>query len=131
MKKLFLAFLAVGLLASCLQAVKLKSITQPKSIAVPSGAATGLGFGKPLVEAMKLELRKTGWKIIVSGVTGRGGENASINSGANYTLLGNENETTVSYSIVENRTGEEVFTVYGKTMGTAAAKSVVKKLNAP
>lgn len=131
MKKLLLTLLSVAMMASCMQAHKLKPITMPKSIAVPSAAATGAGFGKPFAEALKYELRKTGWKIIVSGVTGRGGENASINSGANYTLLGGEENGSVSYCIVENRTGEEVFTIYGKAPTSAAAKSIVKKLNAP
>ena len=61
----------------------------------------------------KNELRMRGWKIVVSGITGRAGDNNSINSGADFTLLGISDANNVNYSVVENKTGEEVLLIRG------------------
>lgn len=131
MKKSFL--LIPMMAASCMQVqtTQFKPITPPKSMAVPAATTSPGLFPQSFVEDLKMELRRTGWKLVVSGVTGRAGENASINSGAKYTLLGGESDASANYSVVENKTGEEVMLIRGGWFLSPhnSAKKVAKKLN--
>lgn len=160
MKQILLSTLALSVaLSSCSQLQKMpeptfyKPLNAGRSIAVPVSSSTvGVVFqganrgatvtNSPFLEALKSELRASGWKLVVQGVTGRSGETNSINSGAAYTLICGEASgvslkslsiiclvglpawilqgcppispaCTVNCVLVENRTGEEVMVIRG------------------
>ena len=133
MKQIILSFMTVGLLGACcrlsqIHNIPVKHTVANYSIAFPlSIDASGQAGTIPnYLNALKDELRSRGWKIIVSGVTGRAGANNSINHGADFTVLGVEEGCDFSYSIVQNSTGEEVLITRGQMGAPWCGKTLVK-----
>ena len=141
MKKIVFSLCAVGLLGACQQmcqmhAVPLKECVASKTIAFPSTPVTApvadasqLAYGvwgaamlnsgsnlNTFINSLKDELRRRGWKIVVAGITGRGGERNSVNSGAAFTVVGLETANSTNLSVVENVTGQEVLLIRGCSM---------------
>lgn len=115
-------------------------------------SSVGMGF----TNAVKNRLRENGWTIVVQGVTGRAGATAGINSGAEYTMLGYEtpretaslpvillgglagavisdcfrDNSSVNFTLVENKTGEEIMTFSGQVNWTTDAVKFADEINA-
>ena len=109
------------------------------------------------LESLKSELRKKNWRLVVQGVTGRSGEHNSINSGSTYTLACEEvadvsmqgvltmfigfpfwiakgcppihTAAYVNCVLIENKTGEEVMSIRGRTENAhTLAKRVAERM---
>lgn len=124
---------------------------QDRSVAVPVSTETVTvnWFGArrtafPVLECLKDEMRRRGWKLVVDAENGRSGEHMDDNRAAAFTIFDKETgyykymrngafqatqRGTVNLVLVQNATGEEVMVLRGYVKDPKeTAKKVLDKI---